>query len=404
MAKTEVRAEVGASEPSWIVFALVGIAAQALGYLASTMLSHTAAYGILENLRNAAADRLAAASLGDVQAMPSGATKKVIVDDIEDVELPLAHVIPEFGSNALVVIACFVIACFVDVRMGLSMLIAPLVSIVPFALLMKGFQKTYAAYWEANERVNATLVEYIDGIEVVKIFNCTDESYERYRDEIGAFEKFTLAWYRASQGPMNAMFAILPTLLVGVVPVGVLLVCVGDLDISGFVLCCLLAIGMVGPLTKVTQYINLFKQIEKDINSASTLLELPDFPEANNPAPVRDASVKLADVRFAYEGDEVLHGVSLEVPPGGKLALVGPSGSGKSTIAKLVARFWDVDSGRIEIGGADVRDMPLSQLASLVSYVSQDNFLFDCSIAENIRLGRPDASDEEVMSAARCML
>lgn len=249
---------------SWIVFALVGIAAQALGYLASTMLSHTAAYGILENLRNAAADRLAAASLGDVQAMPSGATKKVIVDDIEDVELPLAHVIPEFGSNVLVVIACFVIACFVDMRMGLSMLVAPLVSIVPFALLMKGFQKSYAAYWEANERVNATLVEYIDGIEVVKTFNCADESYERYRDEIGAFGKFTLAWYRASQGPMNAMFAILPTLLVGVVPVGVLLVCAGDLDFSGFVLCCLLAIGMVGPLTKVTQYINLIKQIEKD--------------------------------------------------------------------------------------------------------------------------------------------
>ena len=201
----------------WALIALLGVAVQAVGYLASTSTSHSVAYHTLENLRNAACEHLASCSLGDVQSAPSGALKKIIIDDIEQMELPIAHVIPEFTSNVLLLILCFAIVCSIDIRLALSMLIAPALSIVPLSLLFKNFERDYAAYWTASERVNSTLVEYIDGIEVIKTFNQADSSYARFRNDISEFEKLTLAWYRSARIPMNAMFAILPTLLLGVV-------------------------------------------------------------------------------------------------------------------------------------------------------------------------------------------
>lgn len=183
----------------WALIALLGVAVQTIGYLASTSTSHSVAYHTLENLRNAACKHLAACSLGDVQSAPSGALKKIIIDDIEQMELPIAHVIPEFTSNMLLLILCFAIVCSIDIRLALSMLIAPALSIVPLSLLFKNFERDYAAYWTASERVNSTLVEYIDGIEVIKTFNQADSSYARFRNDISEFEKLTLAWYRSAR-------------------------------------------------------------------------------------------------------------------------------------------------------------------------------------------------------------
>lgn len=389
----------------WALIALAGVAIQAAGYLASTSTSHSVAYHTLESLRNAACEHLAACSLGDVQSTPSGALKKAIVDDIEQIEMPIAHVVPEFTSNVLLLVSCFGIVCAIDVRLALSMLIAPAVSIVPLMLLFRSFGRDYAAYWTASERVNSTFVEYIDGIEVIKAFNQADSSYTRFRDDISDFEKLTLAWYRSARVPMNAMYAILPTLLLGVVPVGCILVASGGIEVAQMALACMLSIGVITPLTKVTQYTNTFKEIEKVMDSVSKLLEMEPLPEVSSPAIVGSHDVSFDNVRFSYSDDEVLHGVSLEVPEGTSCALVGPSGSGKSTMAKLIARFWDTGSGTIRIGETDVRDMPLDQLASLVSFVTQDNFLFDRTIFENVRLGCPEATDAEVehaLAAARC--
>ena len=389
----------------WALIALLGVAVQTIGYLASTSTSHSVAYHTLENLRNAACKHLAACSLGDVQSAPSGALKKIIIDDIEQMELPIAHVIPEFTSNVLLLILCFAIVCSIDIRLALSMLIAPALSIVPLSLLFKNFERDYAAYWTASERVNSTLVEYIDGIEVIKTFNQTDSSYARFRNDISEFEKLTLAWYKSARIPMNAMFAILPTLLLGVVPVGCILVASGSIDVAQMALACMLSIGVIGPLTKITQYTNMFKEIEKVMDSVSKLLEMKPLPEVSSPALITSHDVSFKNVRFSYSNEEVLHGISLEVPEGTSCALVGPSGSGKSTMAKLIARFWDAGSGAIRIGETNVRDIPLDQLAGLVSFVTQDNFLFDRTIFENVRLGREGATDAEVeraLAAAHC--
>ena len=204
---------------------------------------------------------------------------------------------------------------------------------------------------------------------------------------------------------MNAMFAILPTLLLGVVPVGCILVAFGSIDVAQMALACMLSIGVIGPLTKITQYTNMFKEIEKVMDSVSKLLEMKPLPEVSSPAIITSHDVSFENVRFSYSNEEVLHGISLDVPEGASCALVGPSGSGKSTMAKLIARFWDADSGSICIGKTDVRDMPLDQLSGLVSFVTQDNFLFDRTIFENVRLGREGATDAEVeraLAAAHC--
>ena len=384
---------------TWSLAALAGAAVQAAGYLASTATSHNAAYHTLENLRNAACERLAASPLGEVQRTPSGTLKTTIVDDIEQIEIPIAHVIPEFTSNVALLVACVAIAWAIDYRLALSMLVAPALSAIPLALLYRSFGKDYDAYWKANERVNSTLVEYIDGIEVIKAFNQADSSYARYRDDILDFERFTLAWYRSSRIPMNAMYALLPTLLLGVVPTGCLLVAAGAVSPAQMALACMLSIGVTAPLTKVTRYVNMFKEIEKVMSGVCDLLDMQPLPEAPAPAAVSSHGVSFDAVRFSYADDEVLHGVSLEVPDGTTCALVGPSGSGKSTMAKLLVRFWDTGAGSVRIGGVDVRDMPYEQLADLVSFVTQDNFLFDRTIFENVRMGRPDATDAEVRKA-----
>ena len=294
----------------WALIALAGIAVQAAGYLASTSTSHSVAYHTLESLRNAACEHLATCPLGDVQSTPSGALKKAIVDDIEQIEMPIAHVVPEFTSNVLLLVSCLGIVCAIDVRLALSMLIAPAMSIAPLMLLFRSFGRDYAAYWAASERVNSTLVEYIDGIEVIKTFNQADSSYARFRDDIADFEKLTLAWYRSARVPMNAMYAMLPTLLLGVVPVGCILVASGSIEVAQMALACMLAIGVITPLTKVTQYTNMFKEIEKVMDNVGKLLEMEPLPEVSSPATVGSHDVSFDNVRFSYFDDEVLHGVS----------------------------------------------------------------------------------------------
>ena len=269
---------------------------------------------------------------------------------------------------------------------------------------MDAYNKQYAAYTAANNHVNSVIVEYIEGIEVVKAFNQTSSSYEKFTGAVRSFKDFTMAWFKSTWVTMNLSLSILPTTLLGTLPVGVALCLSGALDPARLCLCLMLALGVVGPLMKCTQFINEAKSMEYVVKDANELLHLPALPEAETPAVLHGSGVTLEDVSFSYTGgaaNAVLHHVNLTMPQGSFTALVGPSGGGKSTVARLIARFWDVSAGSIRIGGADIRDMPLTQLADTVSFVTQDNFLFDCSLKENIRLGKPAATDEQVLAAAR---
>ncbi len=388
----------------WCGVCLAGYAVKVAGYALSTMLAHVSAYTILEGLRLQAADRLMGAPLGEVESRPIGAMKSTIVDRIEDIEPPLAHMIPELSSNILLPMVVVAAMFSIDWRMGLALLVTISFALIPMAFGMRSYNKNYAAYMEANAHVNSVIVEYVEGIQVVKAFSQGERSYQKFAQSVSSFKAFTMDWYRCTWASMNLCLSILPTTLLGTLPIGIYLYQAGVLDPAQVTLCLMMALGIVTPLMSATAFINSMKSMQFAVKDTRELLDLPQLSQAEQDAPLNDCDIQLKDVSFSYggsDGKEVLHHLDLTIPQGKFTALVGPSGGGKSTIARLAARFWDVTGGSITLGGRDIRELPLKQLSREISYVTQDNFLFDCSLKENIRLGKPGASDEEVFAAAR---
>lgn len=390
-----------------LIWCLVGAA----GYLLrvachgiSTILAHISAYTILEGIRLKIADRLMKAPLGEVMGRRIGYLKNIIMDKVEDLEPPLAHMIPELTSNLLLPVAIFIWMLVIDWRMGLTVLISPVLAMIPMFFLMRNYNSQYAAYMEANNHVNSIIIEYVEGIEVVKAFNQSTSSYEKFVNAVQSFKEFTLAWFKSTWKSMNLMMAIMPTTLLGVLPVGLLLVQNGSISPAELAMGIILSLSIVGPLMKATTFINEAKSMEYAVEAANELLNLPVLPDSGKIVSIPHNDIALKHVTFSYDGseqNEVLHDVNLELPEGSFTALVGPSGGGKSTIARLIARFWDVTGGSITIGGKNVKELSIRQLSELVSFVTQDNFLFNCSLKENIRLGNPNATDEEVYAAAK---
>lgn len=390
-----------------LIWCLVGAA----GYLLrvachgiSTILAHISAYTILEGIRLKIADRLMKAPLGEVMGRRIGYLKNIIMDKVEDLEPPLAHMIPELTSNLLLPVAIFIWMLVIDWRMGLAVLISPVLAMIPMFFLMRNYNSQYAAYMEANNHVNSIIIEYVEGIEVVKAFNQSTSSYEKFVNAVQSFKEFTLAWFKSTWKSMNLMMAIMPTTLLGVLPVGLLLVQNGSISPAELAMGIILSLSIVGPLMKATTFINEAKSMEYAVEAANELLNLPVLPDSGKIVSIPHNDIALKHVTFSYDGseqNEVLHDVNMELPEGSFTALVGPSGGGKSTIARLIARFWDVTGGSITIGGKNVKELSIRQLSELVSFVTQDNFLFNCSLKENIRLGNPNATDEEVYAAAK---
>lgn len=388
----------------WCWIGLGAYAVRFLLYGISTSLSHISAYTILENIRLALAQRLMKAPLGTVMGESVGKLKSVLIDRVETIELPLAHMIPECSSNLLLSTAVFIYLACIDWRMALAMLVTIPFALVAFAAMMKNFNKLYADYMESSNYVNGVIVEYVEGIEVIKAFNQSSSSYEKFAKAVQSFKDYTLKWYQSSWKGMNFITAVLPSTFLGTLPVGMYLYWKGTLAPQDLVICLILSLGIVGPLMNFTTYINETKEIEYAVHDVDKLLHAEELPDTGSPAEIQSKEIVLHNVSFSYDkesGKQALSHVDLKIPEGKFTALVGPSGGGKSTIARLIARFWDVDGGKITIGGTDIRNMPLSQLTDLVSFVTQDNFLFNCSIKENIRLGNPKASDEEVYAAAK---
>ncbi len=386
---------------------LVGLGTYALRFLfygISTSLSHISAYTILENIRLSLAERLMKAPLGTVLSESVGKLKSVLVDRVETIELPLAHMIPECISNLLLPVAIFIYLICIDWRMALAMLITVPIAFVAYAIMMKNFNKQYADYMESSNYVNGVIVEYVEGIEVIKAFNQSSSSYEKFAKAVESFKDYTLKWYQSTWKLMNFGSAVLPSTFLGTLPVGMLLYLYGTLAPQDLAMCLILSLGIVGPLMNFATYVNETKTVEYALHDVDQLLHVEELADEKQSVQLRDYNIELWDVSFTYDkadGKQVLSHISLKIPAGKFIALVGPSGGGKSTIARLISRFWDVGDGMVTIGGIDICKLPLSQLADIVSFVTQDNFLFNCSIKENIRLGNPQANDEEVYAAAK---
>ncbi len=387
----------------WVGVCAAGYTAQRILFSFATYSSHMAAYNILEHIRNLLTEKLVRMPLGTVMGKTAGEWKSTIVDRVESMELPLAHMIPEGISN--LVLPVFVIAYLFSInwKIALAAMICVPVGAAVYAMMMKNFNSQYENYMKSSNYVNSVMVEYTEGIEVIKAFNQSSSSYKKYSSAVEDFKNYTLDWYKSTWGLMNLGGAILPSTLLGVLPAGVLLYVSGGFTPAELTLAVILSLSIVAPVSWFTTAVNQFKQVQYAVRDVETVLSLPELPQAEKEAEIKGSEVQLKNVHFAYteDGEKVLHGINLTLPQKKFTALVGPSGGGKSTVAKLIARFWDVNEGTITVGGADIRNIPLKQLSQQISYVAQDNFLFNCSLFENIRIGKPDATDEEVMEAAK---
>ena len=388
----------------WCLLALLCYAGKILLFSLSTGVSHAMAYTILESLRLRLADRLLHAPLGNVENHSIGEIKSMMVDKIENIEPPLAHMIPEGAGHIVLPVVSIIALAVLDWRLALASLVTFPLSFVCMGLTFKISGDSFARYDRSSSAMNSAIVEYIEGIEVIKAFGRAGVSYEKYAAAITDFRTFVVQWLTSTFVTMKLSFALFPSTLIGILPVALALANGGVITAPQAALAVMLSISMVGSLAKLEVFSENMRQVKFTVESLEEFLEMPALPEPARRADVKHTDVELRGVRFSYTGDpgdEVLHGIDLTLPEGSFTALVGPSGGGKSTVAKLIARFWDVIGGAVTIGGVNVKDMPLSQLSEYVSFVTQDNFLFRCSLLENIRLGRPDATDEEVRAAAR---
>lgn len=323
---------------------------------------------------------------------------------IENMEPPLAHMIPEGSGHILLPIVSLVALCFVDVRIALAALVTLPFSMVLMSLTMVISGKSFTKYDESNAHMNSTIVEYIEGIEVIKAFGRAGTSYEKYSGAIHDYKKFVVKWLSSTWITMKLTFALFPSTILGTLPIGLYLTIRGRITISELLLAVMLSMSMVTSFAKIEVFMENIREMKFNIESIEGLLNMRTLPQPEKRVDLKSHDIVMSEVHFSYTGDqkdEVLHGIDLAMPEGSYTALVGPSGGGKSTVAKLISRFWDVTEGSITIGGVNVKDMPLQQLSEMVSFVTQDNFLFWCSILENIRLGDPNATDEQVKEAAR---
>ena len=271
-----------------------------------------------------------------------------------------------------------------------------------FMLMMAGYEKNYARTVAATNALNDTAVEYIGGIEVIKVFGKAKSSYEKFVSAARECSQSYIDWMNKSNFYFTFAMNIMPATLLTVLPVGGMLLKNGTLTPEKFVLIVILSMGLITPIIGCMKYTDDLAKVGTIIGQVTDILTAPELsrPETDVQTP-QGSTIELHSVHFGYGDTEVLHGIDLIFREGTVNALVGPSGSGKSTIAKLIASFWDVGSGSITVGGADIRNISAGHYNRLVAYVSQDNYLFDNTVRENIRMGKPDATDAEVEMAAR---
>lgn len=385
----------------WGLIGLIAYFARSVFHGLSTRCSHEATFRVLSEMRRTIAEKLTRVPMGYLTATPSGRLKTTMVERIEQMEVPLAHIIPEMTANLLVPVALVVYLFVLDWRMALASLATIPLGMLCYMAQMKEYPKKYAAVMQANKHMNATTVEYVGGIEVIKAFNQSAASYEKFTDAVRQNTRLMLEWMKSTQGYSALMMTLWPAVLIAVLPVGCLLYQNGSLSASDFITIAILSLGIIGPLVAAIFLTDDFSKIATITGEIAAVLEEPELDRPKAQKKLEGHDISLQDVHFAYKDVQVLNGVSLDIKAGMRTALVGPSGSGKSTIAKLIASYWDVSSGRITIGGIDVKTLPPEQVMDLIGYVSQDNFLFNVSVRENIRMGRPEATDEDVEAVAK---
>lgn len=368
----------------------------------STSLSHVATFTVLGGIRTQLCEKLSKIPLGSVLDDNSGSYKNIIVERVDSMETTLAHIVPEFTANILLPVVMFAYLLKIDIRLGLANLVGAFIGLICMMVMFAKSKGGYELSVEKTKKLNNTAVEYINGIEVIKAFGKTGSSYEKFVVAAREGADVFIDWMRRCIWPQSGTMAFLPATFLGVLPVGLILVKNGSLTPQNFITGIILSTGLITPLVVAFSYTDDLLKMGTIFGEVTEILERKDMvrPAVAIKKPM-GTDINLKDVRFTYKDKEVLHGINMNIKEGEVVAIVGPSGSGKSTIARLIDSLWDVDSGEITFGGVDIQNLPLDYYMNQISYVAQDNFLFDMSVKENIRLAKPGASDEEIINAAK---
>ena len=389
-------------------FLLIRVAAVAVceiiysfSYVQGLAFSHVSAYNTLKNLRISLQSKLEKQPLGTIKEMGTGRIKKVFTDDIDQIELLLAHAIPEGIANIAIPVIIIILMFVYDWRLGLLSLVPLVVGMIAMGMMMHQGMSKMNAYYESAARMNNTIIEYVNGMEVVKVFNKDGDSYKKFGDVVRSYRDFTIAWYKVCWPWMAIYTSVLPCLVLLMLPFGSSMVLDGVISLDKLILVMCMSFAVGPSFLKALNFAGKFPQLDYKIAELEKMMDKPALKEGTSDFTGSNYDIEFKDIHFGYDETEVIKGVDLSLKQGTTTALVGESGSGKSTLAKLLVHYYDLNSGSITIGGQDITDMKLEALNNKVAFVSQEQFLFNTTLYENILIGRPDATKEEVMTAAR---
>lgn len=384
-----------------IVGILVCLISQALLYGWGLSLSHQTAYNTLMGLRISLQKRMENLPLGVVQDKGTGTIKKMFVDDVESLEVLLAHTIPEGISNLIIPVVVYVTMFFVDWKLGLLSLASLPLGFLAMKMMYATGTKRMGPYYQASQTMNNTIIEYVNGMEVVKVFNKDNESYENFRRDITKYRDYTLDWYKACWPWMSIYNTVLPCTIILTLPLGAWFVLSGMSTLPNLVLILCLSLSIGVPLLKSLGFLPALPQLGYKISVLEQVFHADPLKQGGQKFSGSDYSIAYHHVAFGYDDKNVVEDICFSAKQGSKTALVGESGSGKSTLAKLLIHYYDIRTGSITIGGQNICDMSLQALNEIISYVAQEQYQFNISILENIRIGKPNATDKEVWEAAR---
>ena len=394
-----------AVDVTYIGIRVLGVAAclilHACFYVKGLSMSHEAAFNILFRLRVSLQKRMEKLPLGEIQEKGIGSMKRMFVDDVDSIELLLAHALPEGFGNVAIPIIVYISLFAVDWKLALMSLASLPIGLLAMVVMYRIGMKDMKNYYAAGKVMNNTIVEYINGMEVVKVFNKDGESYKRFEKDITAYRDFTLSWYKACWPWMAIYNSILPCTLILTLPLGSWFVLKGYSTLADLILVMCLSLSLGVPLLKAMGFLPSLPQINYKIEMLENMFNTAPLKQTTDEFKGNGHTVVFDRVSFAYKEETVADQINLTIPQGQKTALVGESGSGKSTLAKLLVHYYDTNQGTISIGGQDICQMSLEALNTQISYVSQEQFLFNTSLMENIRIGRLSATDEEVLEAAK---
>lgn len=386
----------------WGILAIVGYLFKTICLTLSSICSHKMGYAVMAEIRTMLTQKLLRLSMGKATKRNAGEYKEILMDEVEHLEYPLAHMLPELTSNILGFLIVVIYMFTVSWQLALASLGTLVLGFLIYGMMMAGkdvmgmFQK----YTKDSETMAGTMVEYVNGMEVIKAFGRTASSMEKFSSAVKAFRDSMIAWFKHCHPFLAGFYVVTPNSLMLVLPIGIVLLSTGSITLNHFIICMFLAFGVAQPLIKIMEFADHIMAITTTMGKVDEIMEMEELPQGKSSLQAAD-HLAMKHISFSYGDVEVLHDVSFEVHKGQKVAFVGASGSGKSTIAKLLVRFYDPDVGGIQIDGIDIRNTSLNNLMSKISFVTQDNYLFDTSIKENIRMGDIFASDEEVICASK---